>query len=68
MISEQVTTTIDKTEYEQGKEVKITIKNYLTNEVCFPKYQCSSCWKLPFKVERFVEEKKHLEKCPGRKN
>ncbi len=50
---EEVTIITDKTEYEQGENVKITVKNNLEEEICYPIYSGSSCWKLPFGVEKF---------------
>jgi len=57
VIKNLVTLTTDKTEYEQGEIVKITVKSD-SGKVCYPKYRGSDCWRLPFGVERFIEDEK----------
>ncbi|MCD6550294.1 hypothetical protein J7K24_01995 [bacterium] len=53
----RVTVTTDKTEYEQGEMVKITVKSD-SGEVCYSEYRGSDCWKLPFGVEKFIEDER----------
>ena len=51
----EVTITTDKTEYEQGERIKIIVKNNLDEDIYYPKYEGSSCWKVPFGVEYFIQ-------------
>ena len=61
---QEVTITTDKTEYEQGETVKITVRNNFGGEICYLTYSGSDCWKLPFRVENFISDENKWEDIP----
>jgi len=59
---ETVIITTDKTEYNQGEVVKITIKNNLERDICYFTPQGSDCYLTPYKVYQFYNEEWKLLK------
>ena len=56
-VKEEVTIATDKTEYEVGELVKIIVRNNLDKDVCYFTPAGGACYKTPYTVYQFFDEK-----------